>query len=84
MTGLVVTLALGGLFGAATLIRVTGAVRTAELAAFTVATRALAGNADPCVPRVDTVTTCSLDGLVATVSIERDGTVATATAGPER
>ena len=84
LVGLVVTLAVGGLFGVSTLLRITGAVRSAELAAFTVATRALAGFPDPCVPHVATVTTCTVDGVIATVTISRDGTVATATAGPER
>ena len=57
---------------------------SAELAAVTIATRTLAGDPDPCDPHVDTVTECSVNGLVATVTAVRDGTVATATAGPDR
>jgi hypothetical protein len=84
LIGLAITVMFGGLYGAATLFRVTGALRSAELAAITVATRALAGDPTPCEPAIPTVASCSIDGLVATTSINRDGTRATATAGPER
>ncbi|MEY4312499.1 MAG: hypothetical protein RLZZ319_8, partial [Actinomycetota bacterium] len=61
-----------------------GALRTAELAAVSIATRALAGDPTPCEPSVPTVIECEVDGVIASATIDRDGTRATATAGPER
>jgi hypothetical protein len=84
LIGLAITVMFGGLYGAATLFRVAGALRSSELAAISVATRALAGDPTPCEPTIPTVTACSIHGLVATTTINRDGTTATATAGPER
>ena len=48
MFGAVVMLGLGGLGGAAVILRVTDAIRTAELTASAVATRALSGDTTPC------------------------------------
>lgn len=80
--GAVVALALGGLGGASVILRVTGALREAELGASTVATRALAGDPSPCEPRVPRVEMCIVDDGVATVRVNVDGVRATAIAGP--
>jgi hypothetical protein len=82
--GAVVILGLGGLGGAAVIIRVTDAIRTAELAASAVATRALAGDTTPCDPALRTQDTCGVTDGVATVQITVDGVTATAVAGPDR
>jgi len=82
--GAVVVLALGGLGGASVILRATTALRAAEIAATTVATRALAGDTTPCEPEVARTESCIMDGEVATVRMATDGVVATAIAGPER
>lgn len=82
--GAVVMLGLGGLGGAAVILRVTDAIRTAELAASAVATRALAGDPTPCQPATRAQETCAVANGVATVRIKVGGVVATAVAGPDR
>ena len=82
--GAVVMLGLGGLGGAAVILRVTDAIRTAELAASTVATRALAGDPTPCEPATRGQESCAVANEVATVRVFRDGVSATAIAGPDR
>ena len=82
--GAVVMLGLGGLGGAAVILRVTDAIRTAELAASAVATRALAGDPTPCQPAKRAQEACAVANGVATVRIKVDGVVATAVAGPDR
>ena len=82
--GAVVILGLGGLGGAAVILRVTDAIRTAELAAATVATRALAGDPTPCEPAIHAQESCGVTDGVATVRITVDGVTATAVAGPAR
>ena len=77
-------LGLGGLGGAAVILRVTDALRTAELAAATVATRALAGNLTPCKPAIQAQDSCGVTDGVATVRVTVDGVTATAVAGPDR
>jgi hypothetical protein len=84
LTGAVVTLALGGLAGIAIVLRVTDAIREAELGAVTIATRALAGDPTPCEPTIPRVEKCLIDDGIATVRIVKDGVRATAVAGPER
>ncbi len=84
LMGAVVSLALGGLAGATVILRVTDAIREAELSAATVATRALAGDPTPCEPAIPRVDKCLIDNGVATVRIAKDGVRATAVAGPER
>ena len=82
--GAVVMLGLGGLGGAAVILRVTDAIRTAELAASTVATRALAGDPTPCAPATRGQESCAVTNGVATVRVSKDGVSATAVAGPDR
>jgi hypothetical protein len=82
--GAVVVLALGGLGGANVILRVTGAIREAELSAATVASRALAGDPTPCEPELPRVDKCLSDAGIATVRVHIDGVRATAVAGPER
>jgi len=84
MFGAVVLLGLGGLGGAAVILRVTDAIRTAELAASAVATRALAGDPTPCEPELQAQDSCGVTDGVATVQITVDGVTATAVAGPDR
>ncbi len=84
LMGAVVSLALGGLAGASVILRVTDAIREAELGAATVATRALAGDPTPCEPAIPRVEKCVVDDGIATVRIAKDGVRATAVAGPER
>lgn len=80
----VVLLALGGLGGASVILRVTTAIREAELAAVTVATRAIAGDSTPCAPTIPRTERCIVDDGIATVRLRVDGVVASAIAGPER
>ena len=80
----VVSLALGGLAGASVILRVTEAIREAELDAVTVATRALAGDPTPCEPVIPQVEKCLVDDGIATIRIAKEGVRATAVAGPER
>lgn len=82
--GAVVLLGLGGLGGAAVILRVTDAIRTAELAASTVATRTLAGDPTPCEPATPGQESCAVTNGVATVRVSNDGVIATAVAGPDR
>ena len=82
--GAVVLLGLGGLGGAAVILRVTDTIRAAELAASTVATRALAGDPTPCEPATRGQESCAVTNEVATVRVFRDGVSATAIAGPDR
>jgi hypothetical protein len=82
--GAVVMLGLGGLGGAAVILRVTDAIRTAELAASTVATRALAGDPTACEPATRGQESCAVTNGVATVRVSKDGVSATAVAGPDR
>ena len=84
MFGAVVLLGLGGLGGAAVILRVTDAIRTAELTASAVATRALSGDTTPCEPRLRALNSCGVTDGVATVQITVDGVTATAVAGPDR
>jgi hypothetical protein len=81
--GAVVLLGLGGLGGAAVILRVTDAIRVAELAASAVATRALAGDPTPCEPALRAQQSCGVTDGVATVRITVDGVTATAVAGPD-
>jgi hypothetical protein len=82
LLGSVVILALGGLGGANVIMRVTAALRNAELAATSVATRALAGDTTPCEPTIAGTESCVVAHGVATVRSRKDGVVATAVAGP--
>lgn len=82
--GAVVALALGGLGGASVILRVTGAIREAELAASTVALRALSGDPTPCEPGLPRSEKCIVDDRVATVRVNIDGVRATAVAGPAK
>lgn len=82
--GAAVSLALGGLAGVSVILRVTDAIREAELSAATVATRVLAGDPTPCEPAIPRVEKCLIDDGVATVRIAKDGVRASAVAGPER
>ena len=82
LLGSVVILALGGLGGANVILRVTAALRNAELAATSVATRALAGDPTPCEPAISGTESCVIAHGVATVRARKDGVVATAVAGP--
>ncbi len=82
LLGSVVILALGGLGGANVIMRVTAALRNAELAATSVATRALAGDTTPCEPAITGTESCVVAHGVATVRSRKDGVVATAVAGP--
>ena len=82
--GAVVSLALGGLAGVSVILRVTDAIREAELSAAAAATRALAGDPTPCLPAIPRVEKCLVDDGIATVRIAKDGVRATAVAGPER
>jgi hypothetical protein len=82
--GAVVLLGLGGLGGAAVILRVTDAIRTAELAASAVATRSLAGDTTPCEPAIQAEESCGVTDGVATVRVLVDGVSATAVAGPDR
>ncbi len=84
MFGAVVLLGLGGLGGAAVILRVTDAIRNAELTASAVATRALAGNTTPCEPEFPAQNSCGVTDGVATVQITIDGVTASAVAGPDR
>jgi hypothetical protein len=84
LMGAVVVLALGGLGGASVILRVTSAIREAELAASAVATRALAGDPSPCEPAVPHVEKCIVDDGIATVRVTIAGVRASAVAGPER
>jgi hypothetical protein len=82
--GAAVLLGLGGLGGAAVILRVTDAIRTAELAASAVATRSLAGDPTPCAPALRAQESCGVTDGVATVRVLVDGVSATAVAGPDR
>ena len=82
LLGSVVVLVLGGLGGANVILRVTAALRNAELAATSVATRALAGDPTPCEPTIAGAESCVVAHGVATVRSRKDGVVATAVAGP--
>ena len=82
LLGSVVILALGGLGGANVIMRVTAALRNAELAATSVATRALAGDPTPCEPAISGTESCVIAHGVATVRARKGGVVATAVAGP--
>ena len=81
----VVLLGLGGLAGANVIVRVTDAIRAAETEAAAAATRALAGDTEPCDSVSSAVIDCVLDddGSV-TLRLVRDGVTASAIAGPER
>lgn len=83
LIGACVVLALGGLGGATVILRVTTAVRQAEIAASAVATRALAGDATPCSPAPRHSEYCEVNDGMATVRVVTDGVVATAIAGPD-
>ena len=83
LLGSVVVLALGGLGGATVILRVTAALREAELAATSVASRALAGDPTPCEPAINRIESCLIAHGVATVRLSKDGVVATAVAGPD-
>ena len=83
LIGACVVLALGGLGGATVILRVTTAVRQAEIAASAVATRALAGDATPCVPAPRDSEFCEVHEGMATVRVVTDGVVASAIAGPD-
>ena len=83
LLGACVVLALGGLGGATVILRVTTAVRQAEIAASAVATRALAGAATPCVPAPRDFEFCEVHDGMATVRVVTDGVVASAIAGPD-
>ena len=80
----VVLLALGGLAGAGVILRVTDALRSSEIAAVTVATRAIAGDPTPCEPAITAQQSCVVSDGVATVRLTVDGVSVTAVAGPER
>jgi hypothetical protein len=82
--GAVVLLGLGGLGGAGVILRVTEAIRTAELTASAVATRALAGDPTPCEPALRGQESCGVTDGVATLRVSVNGVTATAVAGPER
>ena len=82
--GAVVLLGLGGLGGAAVILRVTETIRTAELVAAAVATRSLAGDPTPCDPASREQQACTVMDGVATVRVLVDGVTATAVAGPDR
>ena len=84
LIGAVVVLALGGLGGASVIVRVTSAIRDAELLASTVATRSQSGDPTPCEPEVPRIEKCIVDDGIATVRVNLDGVRASAVAGPDR
>lgn len=84
IVGVVVALSFGLLAGVAVVTRSTEALRVAEGRAVAVATLVAEGERSACTREVQPVTHCSVDGDVATVTVELHGTRATATAGPQR
>lgn len=84
VVGVVVALSFGLLAGVAVVTQSTEALRGAEGRAVAVATLVAEGERSACTREVEPVTQCSVDGDVATVTVELHGTRATATAGPQR
>ena len=84
IVGVVVALSFGLLAGVAVVTRSTEALRVAEGRAIAVATLVAEGERSTCTREGDPVTQCSVEGSVATVTVELNGTRATATAGPQR
>lgn len=83
MIGVLVALTFGLVAGVAAIRNATTALRTAEREAVATATLLAEGELEPCARATRPVVSCETSGLTATVSVELNGTRATAAAGPE-